>query len=263
LRAAPASKLEAPPAVEIDEELEDVFEEVNFYLAQGLSDEAREVLTDALSEHPDHPQLLDKLAELDGKTEPTAVPEIDDEDQSFALAQKLADEAGGSSARGPVEVSEVLQQFKQGVQRQVPKSDTATHYDLGIAYMEMGLHAEAIEEFRLCLDQPEMQCTAHHMIGLSYVAKGDMGNALPHFKLALDGPVRTADEELSLWFEIGNASELLGRASDALVWYEKVEERDPSFRDVSTRIERLGVKKSVQQEGDEFDAMFDSIVLKD
>ena len=157
------------------------------------------------------------------------------------MASKLANEAG---VQGPVEVEQVLEQFKAGVKKQVERGDTATHHDLGIAYMEMGLHGEAIEEFKLCLDKPEKECTAHTMIGLSYVAKGDMQAGIDHFKRALASPSRTADEELGLWFEIGNALELLGKASDALVWYEKVEEKNPEFRDVAMRIERLGHAKS-------------------
>jgi tetratricopeptide (TPR) repeat protein len=242
-------------------EIDEALEEADFYLAQQLVDEAREVLTDALDEYPEHPALLRKLAELDDAAAAAAKPAAA-EDRSFALAQKLAEEASGST-QSPADVEQVLHQFKEGIKRQVDKGDTETHYDLGIAYMEMGLHADAIDEFKLCLDKPEKQCMAHTMIGLSYVTKGEMGSAIEHFKLALQSPQRTAAEELSLWFEIGNASELLGKASEALIWYEKVEERDPEFRDVGTRIERLGVKKSEQQEGDDFDAMFDNMIVKD
>lgn len=74
---------------------------------------------------------------------------------------------------------------------------------------------------------------------------------------------RAPDEELTLWFEIGNAYELLGRASEALVYYEKVEELNPAFRDVATRIERLGVIKSEKEEVDEFDTMFENMIVKD
>jgi tetratricopeptide (TPR) repeat protein len=184
------------------------------------------------------------------------------EDRSFAMAQKLASQAE-SGAQGPVDVEQVLQQFKEGVKRQVDKADAATHYDLGIAYMEMGLHAEAIEEFKLCLDQPGKQCTSNTMIGLSYVSKGEMESAITHFKLALVAGDRQPDQELGLWFEIGNAYELLGKASEALIWYEKVEEQDAGFRDVAARMERLGVKKTQQQEVDEIDAMFDNMISKE
>ncbi len=45
-------------------DIEDVLDEVDFYLAQGLVAEARVMLEDALRNAPDHPLLLDKLQEL-------------------------------------------------------------------------------------------------------------------------------------------------------------------------------------------------------
>ena len=185
------------------------------------------------------------------------------EDRSFELAQKLAEEAVPQPVNShAIEVADVLAQFKQGVAKQVDSSDAATHYDLGIAYMEMGLHAEAIEEFKLCLVDPNRRCTAHTMIGLSYVAKGEMDAGIEHIKLALEENPKP-DEELGLWFEMGNAHELLGKNLEALIWYEKVEERDPRYRDVAQRIERLGTARTPEQEADEFDQMFDDMILKE
>jgi tetratricopeptide (TPR) repeat protein len=148
------------------------------------------------------------------------------------------------------------------VAKQVDSGDAATHYDLGIAYMEMGLHGEAIEEFKLCLSAPERRCTALMMIGLSHVAKGEMEQGLDNLKLALEENPKP-DEELGLWFEMGNAYELLGKNVEALVWYEKVEERDPRYRDVAQRIERLGTTRTPEEEADEFDEMFDNMIIKD
>ncbi|HET8934849.1 MAG TPA: tetratricopeptide repeat protein [Polyangiales bacterium] len=185
-------------------------------------------------------------------------------DRSFELAQKLAEEAlpqpaANSSA---IEVADVLAQFKQGVAKQVDSGDAATHYDLGIAYMEMGLHTEAIDEFKLCLIDPDRRCTAHTMIGLSYVAKGEMDPGIEHLKLALEDNPKP-DEEIGLWFEMGNAYELLGKNLEALIWYEKVEERDSRYRDVAQRIERLGTARTPEQESDDFDQMFDNMILKE
>ena len=270
---------EAEPE-ELPEEVSDALEEADFYLAQHLFDEAREVLIEAMYEYPSDPALRAKLAEIDtlesnGAAAPSSPPaaandaaelgrESQPVDQSFALAQKLMGDASApAQGPGPVAIEHVLQQFRAGVERQVDPGDTATHYDLGIAYMEMGLHAEAIEEFKLCLTNDGRLCTAHTMIGLSYVAKGDMPPALEHFIAALNSPGRTPDEEITLWFEIGNAYELLGRASEALVYYEKVEELNPGFRDVAARIERLGVTKSAKEEVDEFDTMFENMIVKD
>lgn len=286
---APATSAPAPAAAAADEELpvrvSEALEEADFYLSQELYEEAREVLFDALGDEPGHAALLAKLRDLDameqaGREPAPAQPAADDdddspeisteptslvlEDQSFALAEKLAEESIGVSApSGPVDVSDVLAQFKEGVRRQVDKTDTATHYDLGIAYMEMGLHAEAIEEFTLCLQSPDKECTAHTMIGLSHVSNGAMEPAIAHFKLALASANVPPDAELDLWFEIGNALELGENTSEALVWYEKVEERNPTFRDVNLRIERIGTVKTHAQEGDEFDTMFDNMISKE
>jgi pilus assembly protein FimV len=293
-----ASDTERPEAVvyaeeELPDGLSDAIEEIEFYLKQGLSEEAQEMLTDALESFPEHPALLGYQRQLAGDTEPEAEFETEAEaeveteaeaeaeealattppaaavsqapDRSFELAQKLAlEEAPPASAAGagPLNMADVLEQFKQGVARQVDKKDSATHHDLGIAYMEMGLQAEAIEEFKLCLDDPARACTAHTMIGLAYVAKGDMELGIDHFRQALESSP-TPDEELGLWFEMGNAYELLGKNMEALVWYEKVEERDPRFRDVALRLERLGTARTPEQEADEFDEMFDNMILKE
>jgi tetratricopeptide (TPR) repeat protein len=263
----------AAVAAEVPEGVADALEEAEFYLGQQLYDEARELLIEAMYEHPGDPTLKRKLAEIDeleaggggvgaASVAPAPAEKPALEDRSFALAEKLADRSD-AGAGGPVDVSDVIHQFKEGVRRQVDKSDTATHYDLGIAYMEMGLHAEAIDEFQLCLEAGARKHTAHTMIGLSYVAKGEMEPAITHFQRALETGNQSPEDQLTLWFEVGNAYELLGKASEALVFYEKVDEVDPTFRDVALRIERLGVKKTEQQEGDEFDAMFDNMIVKE
>jgi len=259
---------------ELPERVAEALEEADFYLSQELIEEAREVLLDALGDEPGDKTLLAKLRELDALEEAAAATGAAApadrlanavlEDQSFALAEKLAGEpASAQGPSGPVDVSDVIAQFKEGVKRQVDKTDTATHYDLGIAYMEMGLHAEAIDEFRLCLSDPDKEHTAHTMIALSHVANGTMEAAIEHFKLALESRSLAPEARLELWFEIGNALELLGNASEALIWYEKVEEQNPQYRDVAARIERLGTNKTQAQEVDEFDAMFDNMISKD
>lgn len=286
---APGAGASIAATAEVDDpELAEVLEEVEFYLTQGLRDEARDTVNDALEEHPDHPVLLARLDAIARASllpvskrslqpppapKPSAQPAASvrpssepGEDHSFELAQKLAEEvsqpATSSGAGQPIEVADVLAAFKKGVAKQIDLADAATHYDLGIAYMEMGLHLEAIDEFKLCLGDPTRTCTAHMMIAMSFVAKGDMEPGIAHFQLALDSKP-TAEEEIGVWFEIGNAHELLGKNMDALVWYEKVEERNPTFRDVALRIERLGTARTPEQEADEFDEMFDNMILKE
>lgn len=257
----------------LPEDVNDALEEVDFYLAQGMTDEARDVITDALGNHPGLPALVRKLAELDGAgiEEPdTNIDRTSDPDHSFALAEKLAQNAdmdrvaGSGGGDAPVDVKDVIAQFKAGVDKQVSKDDAATHYDLGIAYMEMGLHEEAISEFKLCLTSAAHVCTAHTMIGLSFVAKGEWLASIEHFKGALAAPHAPADE-VGLSFELGNAYEFLGKPKDAREYYAKVHAFDAGFRDVEVRLARVSEpdKKAAGGEGDDFDSLFDNMIMKD
>lgn len=248
---------------ELPEEITDALEEADFYLQQGETDEALESLNDALEEFPGHPALLAKIAQAKGEDETDEAGE----DDAFAMAAKLADEATdakpvAAKGGGEVDVSDVISQFRDGVAAAVDIGDAATHYDLGIAYMEMGLHTEAIDEFKLCLTDPARVCQAETMIGLAYVSRAEPEPAIAHFQAALEANP-TDSGKLDLWFEIGNAYDFLKRASDALIYFEKVEEIDSEYRDVSARIERLGVALSKDDEDAEFDDMFDNLILKD
>jgi tetratricopeptide (TPR) repeat protein len=99
------------------------------------------------------------------------------------------------------------------------------------------------------------------MIGLSYVAKGDSLGSIEHFKGALAAPHSAADE-IGLWFELGNSYELLGKLSEARDYYSKVHTIDAGFRDVDARLARVSQVKPAKEE-DEFDSLFDNMILKD
>jgi len=218
---------------------------------------------------PEPEPNVEAETELDAAFAPVfaAAPALDappsHEDDSFELAQRLSEELAPPMTNGTtMAVAEVLSQFKQGVAEHVDATDVATHYDLGIAYMEMGLHNEAIDEFKLCVEDPERSCTAHTMVGLSHIANSDIQQGIEHLELALGENPKPA-EELGLWFELGNAYELLGKNAEALAWYEQVHARDAQFRDVAERVDRLAVIRAPEQAADEFDTMFDSMILKD
>ena len=64
-----------------------------------------------------------------------------------------------------VSVESVFEQFKAGVAASIPESDAATHYDLGVAYKEMGLVTDAIAEFELAARDPGRECVCNSMMG--------------------------------------------------------------------------------------------------
>ena len=83
----------------------------------------------------------------DGKLEHGAVLDVDaDLDIVNSLEQP---------EERQIDVDEVFAKFKQGVKAQIADSDSATHYDLGVAYKEMGLLSDAAREFEIASQRSE------------------------------------------------------------------------------------------------------------
>jgi tetratricopeptide (TPR) repeat protein len=95
-----------------------------------------------------------------------------------------------------------------------------------------------------------------------------VATAIEHFKRALQAPTKSDREEMGLYFEVGNACEVMGDLSEALQYFLKVEKRDPTFRGVRQRVQRLSAqlqpapsRSRIPQnaEMDEVDRAFDDL----
>lgn len=265
---AAEARLSMPPG-----EVEEILDEAEFFVAQGLFHEGLQVIRDALAVHPRNRLLADRAAEISEQAARSAEKLVSEappaSDNSFLLAEKLADELDEETNDGSdvLDVEEVFAQFKRGVAQQVAADDSDTHFDLGIAYKEMGLHADAIHEFELCLSNPARECMAHTMIGLCHVERGDLVAAVSAFKKGLYIEHKTDREELGLYFELGRAYEGMSDPQEALYYYEKVRKRDPGFLNVQDRIDALQRGQSgaapKPEPTTELDAAFDELMSKD
>jgi tetratricopeptide (TPR) repeat protein len=121
----------------------------------------------------------------------------------------------------------------------VAKEDSTTHFDLGIAYKEMGLVDDAISEFTIAAQDPDKKASALSLIGLCYVEKGQYSEAINRFKDALHGPGISDHEATGVFYEMGQTYELLNDLAEALFYYRKVQKRDANFRDVDAKIKAL------------------------
>jgi tetratricopeptide (TPR) repeat protein len=178
------------------EAIEEVLEEAEFFAAQGLYSDAEAILADMLESAPDHVLLKEQLAEVRSamadapEEEPSERDSLAPEDHSFDIAASLdalddLDEPDTSPAMASpdqeVDVDQVFAKFKEGVKAVVDDSDAATHYDLGLAYKEMGLHKDAIAEFEISSKDPTRECMCFFMIGLTYKELADTQNAKEAF----------------------------------------------------------------------------------
>ncbi len=230
--------------------LEDELDEADFFIQQQLWSDAREILVQLTQSHPNHPLVEAKLSELaaleHARGAPLELPEappVDPNDDLARLGQRPAAPAIAPPETAPMPRTPTVRVV-------IPDDETSSsenavaqfeaHYDLGIAYKEMGLLDEAIAEFNIAMQDPQRQVLCHMMIGLCYLNKGLMADAIAQFKGGLYAERIQERERLALYFELGQVYEQLADVREALYYYEKVAKRDPHFRDVDQRILALG-----------------------
>lgn len=293
----PLSQVEAaaaPPPAETHLEagdLEEILDEAEFFAMRGLYDDARSILDDALQRSPHHPLLIERLQELDelqagsgqsGTIGRGALGDYPQEpapasDRAFDIAASLdaLDElepaasapqrTSFSSSASEVDVDQVFAKFKEGVRAQVSESDSATHYDLGVAYKEMGLSNDAIAEFELAAQDPARECMCWAMVGMIQLELGQVQKSIDAYLRGLQAAQKTVDQEMSLYYDLGVAHELKQAPQEALYYFQKIARRDPGYRDVRHRIAALDPSAAPASQttpnatGDDLDDVFDDL----
>src|SRR4029079_2411302 len=83
------------------------------------------------------------------------------------------------------ESHEILEQFKRGIEENLESDDYQSHYDLGVAYKEMGLLDEAIAEFQKALRAPSNRVPTYEALGQCCMEKGQVPMAATILSRAL------------------------------------------------------------------------------
>jgi tetratricopeptide (TPR) repeat protein len=134
--------------------------------------------------------------------------------------------------------ADMLRKFKQGVAENVDPEDFQSHYDLAIAFKEMGLLDEAIAEFQKALGGASNRLPTYEALGQCFLEKQQPKLAASILGRALNE--RANEEQLiGVLYLLGRAAEELGNPSDALTYYQRVFVLDIQFRDIADRMSRL------------------------
>lgn len=148
-------------------------------------------------------------------------------------------EAGPVAASGKYAFDGLFTRFKEGLDQQVASDDTETHYDLGIAYMEMGLFDDAIKEFLIAATDPRRTLDCLTLQGVCCRDKGDLETAEQCFSAGLSIEGLDTDRILSLRYELALLYQVAGRRDAALQTFREVFAVNPGFRDTMQRIAQL------------------------
>jgi pilus assembly protein FimV len=266
----PPTPAPAPPPVveEVAEELVEIsdtfvgpsmgdLDQIDFFIDQELYDDAARVLARLEEEHGEDPEVLSrrlKLKEVGVLLETVEVADegaeelFADEEQYIDLAKELEAELAAEEAmveeatgrgKGEAILEEVFREFQKGVAEQLSEEDSDTHFNLGIAYREMGLLPEAIREFQVAAKDAEFFVESCSVIGVCYQEQGMWSEATEWYQKALVAPNITDDARIALRYDLAGAYEGSGDGAQALGIYEEIMAADPSYRDVSKKLLNL------------------------
>ena len=154
---------------------------------------------------------------------------------------KVADEEPtGDEER---DFQEMLARFKQGIDENIDEGDFQSHYDLGVAFKEMGLLDEAIAELQKALRAPDGKLRSSEALGVCFIDKGAYVVAESILRRALDLPASGDQERLGVLYWLGRALEEQGKRVEARELYGRVFAVDIRFRDVRERAKALAKAK--------------------
>jgi len=138
-----------------------------------------------------------------------------------------------------IDLEEIIDEFKAGVSERISGEDHESHYDLGMAYMEMGLYDEAIGEFQVASKGSPMAVKCLEMIALCFLEKNEPASAARELSRALELPGYGPEETISIRYNLAVANERLGNLDRALQHFEEVYLLNVDFLKVASKVKEL------------------------
>ena len=261
-------------------------EEIDFYVVHGFHEEAQKAVRNLEAKYPGEPEVaaLRRLVEESEQESEEESPETPEEEsqppfessaaarhrdvmvdlaaelasslqepESRPLAADLAADlnpAPQTADEASAELSALLEEFQEGEAAGGAGDDLETHYNLGVAFLEMGLHDEAIGEFQKVVKGahpnrlPPNFLQACTLLASCFTEKGMPAIAAQWYSRALEISDLDEDAVLALRYDLGAALEQAGDRKSALEKFTEVYSQNIDYRDVAEKIRILREKAS-------------------
>jgi tetratricopeptide (TPR) repeat protein len=267
---------EAEPETAVDEYAQDIpqpsgpgsidekLQEVDFYIRLGFHDEARAKLGEITAVCPDHPDLPARRRQLGIELAATrapassAAPEPASQNAASEAKQETAvfaapEPAHATPAWGGMDADasansmfvDIIEEVNSLTNLEITREDFETHFNLGIAFREMGLTEDAIKEFQIAvkaLDPQEsprefIQCCG--MLSTCFLERDMPTSAIRWCRTGLNIKEISSHETMALRYDMAIAHTAAGDVDQALDSLGMIFGLDPSYRDVAQRIDNL------------------------
>jgi len=241
-------------------------ESVDYYLAQGYTDIARDTLDMLERQYGTRAEIDDRRQRLQTAQQtasampaaptfefPTA-PETNVEPAPPTPANGTQPKPQASASALDPGLAAIFDEFRSSVEEDTETASAAdyeTHYNTGLAYMEMGMIDLAVEEFQtaVAVVTPQdgtpryLQCC--NLLGHCFMQQNLARAAALWFRKGLAAPGHSEEEYQALRYELGTAYEQLGDLDRAIDTFQEVYGIDVSYRGVADKLKELQAQKAV------------------
>jgi tetratricopeptide (TPR) repeat protein len=254
-------------------------ESVDFYIAQGYLDIAADTLDLLERQFGSQPDIDIRRQSLQHASEaPIEQPDVQVTTVDYGMDRVPSNGSNGSSRPSPEAVAapgkvnvapapayqidpglaEVFEEYRLSAEagrETASNGDYETHYNLGLAYKEMDLFEEALEEFQVAVSMVApgdgtprfLQCC--HLLGHCFMRNGVPQLALKWFSEGLNAEGASEDERQALRFELAAAYEHVGELNRAIALFTEVYGKNVSYRGVSERLRALQQRAGESKNG--------------
>jgi tetratricopeptide (TPR) repeat protein len=150
-------------------------------------------------------------------------------------------------------LAEIFEEYRVSAESEDSSNgDYETHYNLGLAYKEMDLFEEALEEFQTAAglvgpgDGTPRYLQCCNLLGHCFMQKGVPQLAVKWFNKGFNTPGATDDERQALRYELADAYEQVGDLHRAMDLFTEVYGINVSYRGVSERLRELQARANGQ-----------------
>jgi tetratricopeptide (TPR) repeat protein len=251
-------------------------ESVDFYIAQGYADiavDTLDLLERQFGAHPDIDLRRRQLETMGESPESTATDATVSIDSGISVQPKAEFEIAATDAAVTTEVAvpiqhvpqvsmpvrkapqgidpglaEIFEEYRVSAESEAGSNgngDYETHYNLGLAYKEMDLFEEALEEFQIAVglvgadDGTPRYLQCCNLLGHCFMQKGVPQLAVKWFNKGFNTPGASEDERQALRYELAGAYEQVGDLHRAIDLFTEVYGINVSYRGVNERLREL------------------------
>jgi len=207
--------------------LDSYYKLADLYYKRGLFGEAKLQYQKILEIDPKDKKARDGLQMIERKAAKSRTSE-----------QKIAEDT--TRERDPV-WNAILQELQRQLSAQLSEDDYQTHYQLGIAFKEMGLLPKAIDEFKIALADVTLEFDGYLMLGTCYREMGNYDEAIEYLKKGLRIKPLVTKQYEDIYYQLGLTFEESGQAKDALEAFNKVVELkgEKASAELQSKVQKL------------------------